>query len=140
MEALQKGARLSRVSPMGPDGPRWVPMEKMVRKTTPPRPRRGQALGGARRRRGVSDLEAVRRAVCGTLNREVEVEVEKRPSGRRGVTLVVKKRRSPLIVVEHWEMDAMRKVPLVPAHLRGHFLRNYAILIGQRAAASSPQA
>ena len=113
-------------------------MGKMVKKTTRKRPRRGQELRSARRR-SASDLEAVRRAVCGTLNREVEVEVEKKPSGRRGVTLVVKRRRSPLIVVEHWEMDAMRKVPLVPVHLRGHFLRNYAILTGQRAAATSPQ-
>ncbi len=129
---MQKGAQLSWVSLMGPMG-------KIGKKTTHTRLRHGQALESARRR-GASDLEAVRRAVCGTLNREVEVEVETRPSGRRGVTLVVKKRRSPLIVVEHWEMDAMRKVPLVPAHLRGHFLRNYAILIGQRAAASSPQA
>ena len=139
---MQKGAQLSWVSLMGPDGkdgPRWATMGKMVKRTTPTRQRRGQAHRGVRRR-GVSDLEAVRRAVCGTLNREVEVEVEKKPSGRRGVTLVVKKRRSPLIVLEHWEMDAMRKVPLVPAHLRGHFLRNYAILTGQRAAASSPQA
>ena len=97
------------------------------------RPRITQAPGRASRRRSVSDLEAVRRAVCGTLNREVEVEIEKESGGRRVVTLLVKKRRSPPIVVERWEMDAMHKVPLVPAHLRGHFLRNYAVLTGQRA-------
>ena len=109
-------------------------------KTARRRSQLGWAPRRATRRRGVSDLEAVRRAVCGTLNREVEVEVEKKPDGRRAVTLVVKKRRSPPIVVERWEMDAIRQVPLVPAHLRGHFLRNYAILIGQRAPASSTRA
>ncbi len=99
-----------------------------------------QAPRRASRRRSVSDLEAVRRAVCGTLNREVEVEIEKQSGGRRVVTLLVKKRRSPPIVVERWEMDAMRKVPLVPAHLRGHFLRNYAVLIGQRVPIGSASA
>ncbi len=99
-----------------------------------------QAPRRASRRRSVSDLEAVRRAVCGALNREVEVEIEKQSGGRRVVTLLVKKRRSPPIVVERWEMDAMRKVPLVPAHLRGHFLRNYAVLIGQRVPIGSASA
>ena len=112
----------------------------MRKKATRTRPRIGQAPRRTSRRQSVSDREAVRRAVCGTLNREVEVEIEKKSGGRRVITLLVKKRRSPAIVVERWEMDAMRKVPLVPAHLRGHFLRNYAVLTGQRAPIGSTRA
>lgn len=74
-----------------------------------------------------ADLEAVRRAVCGTLNREVDVEVE-RAADRWSVILLAFGRRAPAIFVKDWEMDAMRQVPLVPAHLRGHFLRNYVSL------------
>ena len=112
----------------------------MGRKTGRSRSQLGRAVKHARRPKVVSDAEAVRRAVCGTLNREVKVEIEKRPAGCRAITVVANGRRSPPIVVEEWEMAAMRQVPLVPAHLRGHFLRNYAVLTGQRAPASSARA
>ncbi len=78
------------------------------------------------------DREAVHRAVAGTLNREVKVEVEKQTGGRWVITMLVDGQRSPTIAVQGWEMQAMRQVPLVPAHLRGHFLRNYAVLTGAR--------
>ncbi len=84
----------------------------------------------SRRRRRVPDAEVVRRAVSGTLNREVQVEVEvcREPADRWEVTLLAYGRRAPSIFLKRWEMEAMRQVPLVPAHLRGHFLRNYAAL------------
>lgn len=92
----------------------------------PPRKARKEVRGA--RTSAAADVEVVRRAVAGTLNREVEVEVEKQPEDRWVVTLVVNGLRSPAIVLDGWEMDAMRQVPLVPAHRRGHFLRNYAAL------------
>lgn len=74
--------------------------------------------------------EAVRRAVAGTLNREMDVEVERREDGRWAVTLLRGKERSVAIGLEQWEMDAMVQVPLVPAHRRGIFLRQYRMLTG----------
>ena len=81
-----------------------------------------------RRLRRLPDVEVVRRAVAGTLNREVEVEVSREPADRWAITMLVCGRRSPALFVKRWEMNAMRQVPLVPAHLRGHFLRNYSAL------------
>ena len=74
--------------------------------------------------------DAVRRAVAGTLNREMAVEVERRDGGRWTVTLVHGKERSVSIGLEDWEMNAMLEVPLVPAHRRGAFLRQYRMLVG----------
>lgn len=105
----------------------------MPRRSRKAADRRSPRGSSARPSRRVPDVEAVRRAVAGTLNREVEVEVEKQPDGRWAITMVVNGRRSPAIVVHRWEMEAIRQVPLVPAHLRGHFLRNYAVLCGARA-------
>lgn len=76
-------------------------------------------------------LEGVRRAVAGTLNRDMDVEVERQEGGRWSVTLVRGKERSVAIGLEGWEMDAMLHVPLVPAHRRGIFLRQYRILAGE---------
>ena len=73
-------------------------------------------------------MEAVRQAVAGTLNREVKVQVERLEKGRWAVTLLMGKEQSTPIGLESWEMDAMRKVTLVPAHKRGIFLRQYAML------------
>ena len=73
-------------------------------------------------------MEAVRQAVAGTLNREVKVHVERLEKGRWSVTLLMGKEQSTPIGLESWEMDAMRKVTLVPAHKRGIFLRQYAML------------
>jgi hypothetical protein len=75
--------------------------------------------------------EAVRKAVAGTLNREVEVEVERRDAGRWGVTLLHGKERSLQIGLEDWEMASMVQVPLIPAHRRGIFLRHYRMLVGE---------
>ena len=75
--------------------------------------------------------EAVRKAVTSTLNREVEVEVERQEGGRWAITLLKGKARSVAIGLEHWEMDAMLQVPLVPAHRRGIFLRQYRVLVGE---------
>ena len=74
--------------------------------------------------------EAVRKAVTSTLNREVEVEVERQEGGRWAITLLKGKARSVAIGLEQWEMDAMLQVPLVPAHRRGIFLRQYRVLVG----------
>lgn len=73
-------------------------------------------------------IEAVRKAVAGTLNREVKVQVERLEKGRWAVTLLMGKEQSTPIGLESWEMDAMRKVTLVPAHKRGIFLRQYTML------------
>ncbi len=73
-------------------------------------------------------IEAVRKAVAGTLNREVPVEVERLQKGRWAVTLRMGKERSTAIGLESWEMEAMLKVALVPAHKRGIFLRQYSAL------------
>ena len=75
--------------------------------------------------------ETVRKAVSGTLNREVDVEVERRDGGRWAVTLLHGKARSVAIGLEQWEMDSMLQVPLVPAHRRGIFLRQYRVLVGE---------
>ena len=72
--------------------------------------------------------QAVRRAVAGTLNREVDVTVECCDDGRFAVRLFEGGRASAPIRIESWEMDAMRKVTLVPAHKRGIFFRHYAML------------
>ena len=74
--------------------------------------------------------EAVRKAVTGTLNREVSVEVERQDGGRWAVTMLHGKARSVSIGLEQWEMDAMLQVPLVPAHRRGIFLRQYRVMVG----------
>jgi hypothetical protein len=74
--------------------------------------------------------DAVRKAVVGTLNREVDVQVERQEGGRWAVTLLHGKDRSVAIGLEQWEMDAMLQVPLVPAHRRGIFLRQYRVLVG----------
>ena len=93
-------------------------------------PRNAQAAVRRRRAPRAASALAVQRAVSGTLNRPVEVEVEKRTGRpeRWSITFLVQGRRSPAILVSRIEMDAMRQVPLVPAHLRGHFLRNYSAL------------
>ena len=75
-------------------------------------------------------VEDVRRAVAGTLNRELDVEVQRLRDGRWTVTLRMGQVRSVPIGLERWEMEAMRKVLLVPAHKRGIFLRHYAMLAG----------
>ena len=72
--------------------------------------------------------EVVRRAVAGTLNRDVEVSVARAEDGRFGVCLVDGERSSPPIRIESREMDAMHEVPLIPAHKRGIFFRYYAVL------------
>ncbi len=72
----------------------------------------------------------MRRAVAGTLNRELDVHVERLGDGRWQVTLLVGQARSTPIGIEVWEMEAMRKVTLVPAHKRGIFLRHYSMLSG----------
>ena len=71
---------------------------------------------------------AVRRALAGTLNFEVDVAVERMPEGRFGVQMLHEGRLSPPIRIESWEMDAMHDVPLIPAHKRGIFFRYYAVL------------
>ena len=76
-------------------------------------------------------LAAVRRAVAGTLNREVDVHAERQSDGRWHVQLLDAGRASPPIRMEAWEIQAMREVPLIPAHKRGIFLRHYAILQGR---------
>jgi hypothetical protein len=76
-------------------------------------------------------ITAVRRAVAGTLNREVEVTVERMEGGRFTVKLLEGGRTSSPIRIEGWEMDAMRKVTLIPAHKRGIFFRHYAMLQGR---------
>ena len=76
-------------------------------------------------------VEAVRRAVAGTLNREMEIEVGRLEGGRWAVTLLMGKERSTPIGIEPWEMEAMRQVTLVPAHKRGIFLRQYTMLAGK---------
>ena len=81
-------------------------------------------------RNGKKLNEAVRKAVTGTLNREVDVEVDRQEGGRWAVTLLHGKARSVAIGLEQWEMDAMLQVPLVPAHRRGIFLRQYRVLVG----------
>jgi hypothetical protein len=73
-------------------------------------------------------ITAVRRAVAGTLNREVEIAVERMEGGRFTVKLIEGGRTSSPIRIEGWEMDAMRKVTLIPAHKRGIFFRHYAML------------
>ena len=73
-------------------------------------------------------LNAVRLAVAGTLNRDVDVAVERMEGGRWTVRLLEAGRSSAPIRIEGWEMDAMHKVTLVPAHKRGIFFRHYAIL------------
>lgn len=73
-------------------------------------------------------ITAVRRAVAGTLNRDVEVAVERMEGGRFAVKLLEGGRTSSPIRIEGWEMDAMRKVTLIPAHKRGIFFRHYAML------------
>ncbi len=75
-------------------------------------------------------VEAVRRAVAGTLNRDLDVAVELLADGRWGVTLLMGQARSTPIGIEEWEMEAMRRVTLVPAHKRGIFLRHYSMLAG----------
>ena len=75
--------------------------------------------------------ETVRKAVSGTLNREVDVEVERQEGGRWAVTMLRGKSRSVSIGLEQWEMDSMLQVPLVPAHRRGIFLRQYRVLVGE---------
>lgn len=75
--------------------------------------------------------EAVRKAVTGTLNREVDVEVDRQEGGRWAITLLHGKARSVTIGLEQWEMDAMLQVPLIPAHRRGIFLRQYRVLVGE---------
>jgi hypothetical protein len=82
------------------------------------------------RRIGKKTVEAVRRAVAGTLNRELEVEVEREDS-RWAVTLLDGKKRSVPIRLEGWEMAALLQVALVPAHKRGIFLRQYTVLMGK---------
>ncbi len=83
-----------------------------------------------RTRRAIAQrtITAVRRAVAGTLNREVEVAVERMEGGRFTVKLLEGGRTSSPIRIEGWEMDAMRKVTLIPAHKRGIFFRHYAML------------
>jgi hypothetical protein len=73
-------------------------------------------------------LTAVRLAVSGTLNRDIDVAVEPMEGGRWTVSLLEDGRRSSPIRMEGWEMDAMQKVMLVPAHKRGIFFRHYAVL------------
>lgn len=73
-------------------------------------------------------VTAVRLAVAGTLNRDVEVAVERMEDGRWTVRLLENGRSSAPIRIEDWEMDAMHKVTLVPAHKRGIFFRHYAML------------
>lgn len=75
--------------------------------------------------------EAVRKAVNGTLNREVDVQVDRQEGGRWAITLLHGKERSVTIGLEQWEMDAMLQVPLIPAHRRGIFLRQYRVLVGE---------
>jgi hypothetical protein len=70
----------------------------------------------------------VRQAVCGTLNREVDVAVARQASGGWTVTMKLGRASSAPIRLEGWEMDAMRQVKLVPAHKRGIFLRHYSML------------
>lgn len=80
------------------------------------------------RRANKKTVEAVRRAVAGTLNRELDVAVEWLGDGRWAVTLLKGEACSAPIGIEPWEMEAMRQVPLVPAHKRGIFLRHYTLL------------
>ena len=84
-------------------------------------------------RRGVArrTVDAVRRAVAGTLNREVDVAVERMEGGRWAVKLMEDGRTTAPIRIESWEMDAMYKVALLPAHKRGIFFRHYAMLQGR---------
>ena len=72
--------------------------------------------------------DAVRRAVVGTLNREVDVAVERMEDGRFSVRILDAGKTSPPIRIESWEMDAMHEVALIPAHKRGIFFRYYAAL------------
>jgi len=92
-----------------------------------PAPRRKAGRPGRPKPR-LSAAAAVRRAVAGTLNREVDVNVTRQAGERWAVSIVVRGTCSPVILVNRREMDAMKQVPLVPAHLRGHFLRNYVNL------------
>ena len=81
------------------------------------------------RKVGKKTVEVVRRAVAGTLNRPMDVQVERLDGERWAVTLLMGKERSTPIGLESWEMDAMRQVALVPAHKRGIFLRQYVMLM-----------
>ena len=76
-------------------------------------------------------ITAVRRAVAGTLNREVDVAVDRMEGGRWTVKMMEDGRSTPPIRIESWEMDAMYKVALLPAHKRGIFFRHYAVLQGR---------
>ncbi len=76
-------------------------------------------------------VKAVRLAVASTLNREVEVIVERAEEGRWTVCMVEAGKSSQPIRIESWEMDAMHKVTLIPAHKRGIFFRHYAMLQGR---------
>ena len=84
-------------------------------------------------RKGVAQrtIEAVRRAVAGTLNREVDVAVERMEGGRWAVKLIEDGRTTSPIRIESWEMESMYKVALLPAHKRGIFFRHYAMLQGR---------
>jgi hypothetical protein len=99
-----------------------MPPGKKMTRIKPAAPRRNIAQ---------RTITAVRRAVAGTLNREVEVAVERMEGGRFTVKLLEGGRASSPIRIEGWEMDAMRKVTLIPAHKRGIFFRHYAMLQGR---------
>ena len=107
-----------------------MPPKTLVRKKTARRPSAGRPRAARGPKAAKRAAVWVRRAVVGTLNREVEVEVARWVSSaaepaRWAVTMLCGEQRSPAIYLKEWELDAMRQVPLVPAHLRGHFLRNY---------------
>lgn len=82
----------------------------------------------ARRPRRRTTADIVRRALCGTLNRDVQAHVERYSPERWAVTMTAFGRLAPAVFIKDWEMAAMRKVPLLPAHLRGLFLVQYAAL------------